>query len=81
MTVSVCIGSSCHLMGSRHVVETFQDLLARDDLNDQVELGGSLCMGRCYEGICVLIDGEFYSVNPDNAEEFYEKKIKARISK
>ena len=27
MKVTVCIGSSCHIKGSRQVVETFQNLI------------------------------------------------------
>ena len=47
MNVTVCIGSSCHIKGSRIVVEQLQTLIARYQLGDQVELGGSFCMGRC----------------------------------
>lgn len=41
MKVTVCIGSSCHLKGSRQVVEEFQHLIAENELNDKVELGGT----------------------------------------
>ena len=42
MKITVCIGSSCHLKGSRQVVETLQYLIAENDLKDQVDLSLSL---------------------------------------
>ena len=62
MKVTVCIGSSCHLKGSRQVVEEFQRLIAENKLSDRVELGGTFCMGNCQQGVCVTVDGELYSV-------------------
>lgn len=75
MKVTVCIGSSCHIKGSRQVVEELQRLIAENDLGDKVELSGTFCMGRCREGVCVTVDDEFFSVTPENAEEFFEKNI------
>ena len=65
MKVTVCIGSSCHLKGSRQVVEEFQRLIAENKLSDRVELGGTFCMGNCQQGVCVTVDGELYSVSPE----------------
>lgn len=79
MTVTVCIGSSCHIKGSRSVVEKLQDLIAEENLGDKIELGGSFCMGRCRQGVCVTVDGEFFSVSPETVSSFFEKEIKARV--
>lgn len=68
MKITVCIGSSCHLKGSRQVVEVFQRLIAENGLNDRVELNGTFCMGDCRCGVCITIDGERLSVSPDTAE-------------
>ena len=38
MKVTVCIGSSCHVRGSRQVVEQLQDLIRDHNLSDEVEL-------------------------------------------
>lgn len=78
MKVTVCIGSSCHIKGSRQVVEGLQELIAAENLGDKVELGGTFCMGRCQEGVCVTVDDEFYSVAPDTVKEFFDKEIKAK---
>ena len=74
MKVTICIGSSCHLKGSRRVIEKFQELISRD------ELIGTFCMGHCQEGVCVTVDDKFFSVSPDNAESFFEKEIKCKIA-
>ena len=79
MKVTVCIGSSCHIKGSRQVVEELQRLIAANNLGDKVELSGTFFMGRCQEGVCVTADDEFFSVSPDNVDEFFEKNVLARI--
>lgn len=80
MKVTVCIGSSCHIKGSRQVVEELQHLIADAGLEDKVELGGTFCMGRCQEGVCVTVDGVFHSVSPDNVKEFFEKEVKGKVT-
>lgn len=79
MKVTVCIGSSCHIKGSRQVVEQLQYLISENALGDTVELGGTFCMGKCQQGVCVTVDGEFYSVSPETVEEFFEQNIKAKV--
>lgn len=77
--LTVCIGSSCHLKGSRQVVEEFQRLIAENNVKDKVELNGTFCMGRCREGVCVTVDDEFFSVSPETAKQFFEEKVLTRI--
>ena len=79
MKVTVCIGSSCHIKGSRQVVEQLQQLVAQNDLSDKVELGGTFCMGQCQKGVCVTVDDNFHSVTPENVSEFFETNIKAMV--
>lgn len=79
MKVTVCIGSSCHIKGSRQVVEQLQHLIGENNLGDKVELGGTFCMGKCQQGVCVTVDDEFYSLTPESVEEFFEKNIKAKV--
>ena len=78
MNVTVCIGSSCHLKGSRIVVEELQRLIAEGALGDRVELGGTFCTGRCGEGVCVTVDDTVFSVTPDTVGEFFSTEIAAK---
>ncbi len=79
MKVTVCIGSSCHLKGSRQVVEQLQYLIAANDLKDKVELGGTFCMGKCQLGVCVNVDNDFYSVTAENVNEFFKEHILGKV--
>ncbi len=79
MKITVCIGSSCHIKGSRQVVGQLQKLIAENNLGGQVELGGTFCMGNCQKGVCVTVDGEFFSVTPDTVEAFFETNVKEKV--
>ena len=77
--ITVCIGSSCHIKGSRKVVEQLQALIAEKGLGEKVELGGTFCLGQCQSGVCVTVDGEFCSVSPETVDQFFAEKVMSRI--
>ena len=79
MKVTVCIGSSCHVKGSRQVVEQLQYLINENNLGDKVDLGGTFCMGKCQQGVCVTVDDVFCSVTPDTVAEFFAKEVLSRV--
>lgn len=79
LKITVCIGSSCHIKGSRQVVEQLQRLIAENGLDEKVELGGTFCMGQCQLGVCVTVNDTFHSVTPENAEEFFNNEILAKV--
>ncbi|MGN1452190.1 MAG: (2Fe-2S) ferredoxin domain-containing protein [Eubacteriales bacterium] len=79
MKITVCIGSSCHLKGSRQVVEKLQNLVAGNGVGDRVELSGTFCMGKCQQGVCVTVDDEFFSVTPDSVADFFNDRVLARL--
>lgn len=78
MRVTVCVGSSCHIKGSGQVVKELQKLIAANDLGDQVDLGGTFCMGQCQKGVCVTVDDKFYSVTPETVEAFFNEHVKGK---
>ena len=79
MIIQVCVGSSCHIKGSRQVVEQLQYLIKENNLGDKVELGGTFCMGKCQQGVCVTVDDVFHSVTPSTVEEFFKKEVLAKV--
>ena len=79
MKVTVCIGSSWHLKGSRQIVERLQALVAEKDLKEKVELSGKFCMGNCQNGVCVTVDDELFSVSPETVDEFFQTNILAKV--
>jgi NADH:ubiquinone oxidoreductase subunit E len=81
MKITICIGSSCHIKGSRMVVEKLQQIIADEHLENEIELCGSFCMGKCQQGVCVTIDKEFFSVSPDTVCQFFDNEVRTRLVK
>ena len=79
MTLTVCIGSSCHLKGSKKVAQTFEKLIAENNLRDKVNFHAAFCMGNCQNGISVSLDDTVYSVTPETAEEFFKREVMSRL--
>lgn len=79
MKITVCIGSSCHIKGSRQVVQQLENYIAQNRLESKVELAGTFCLGKCQQGVCVLVDDEFYSVSPETVEDFLKTAVLPRL--
>lgn len=79
MKVTICIGSSCHVKGSRQVVEKLRSIISQNSLDDEVLLTGSFCMGDCMNGVCVKIDDNIFSVQCENVETFFDTEIQPRL--
>lgn len=76
VTVTVCVGSSCHIKGARDLIMRFNALLKEHSLEDKVELKGSFCMERCGEGINWQIDEKpFTSDTVEDAVSTFKQKI------
>ena len=79
LKITVCIGSSCHIKGSRLVVEQLQTLISENGLGDKVELGGTFCLGKCQQGVCVMVNDDFYSVSPETVGDFFANEVLAKV--
>ena len=75
MKVTVCIGSSCHLKGSRTVVERLKELIEEKSLGDKVELAGTFCMGNCQKDVCVTVDDNVFSIVPEEVDAFFQTEV------
>ena len=77
-TLSVCVGSSCHLKGAYEVIRELQRLLQEYQLKEQVELKATFCLGQCQSGVTVALDGVLYtSITKDNVGKFFRQWILA----
>lgn len=81
MKLTICLGSSCHLKGSREVVERLQMLVDETGLKEKLELCGTFCMGKCQTGVSVTLDGDYFSVSPQTVDEFFTKEVLGRLNK
>lgn len=80
MTITICVGSSCHLKGSRQVVEKLQEIAAARDLAGRIELCGAFCMGNCTRGVAVRIGDEVFSVQPETVRAFFDDEVMPHLS-
>lgn len=76
----LCMGSACHQMGVIKVLPKIQELFQRYNLEVNVELKGSFCLGPCADGI-IMKYGEtlFKHIRPDNVEEKFQQEILPHI--
>lgn len=79
MTITICIGSACHLKGSREIIKQLQELVAKHHLEDKVDLNGAFCSGNCVNGVCVTVDETLHSLSPETTQEFFEKEVLAKL--
>lgn len=78
--VTICVGTSCHLKGSHHVVDSLDHLIQKHGLEDLVEITASFCMGRCQGNIGAVIDGEdILDLTEDNVESVFKREILDRF--
>jgi len=80
VTVTVCVGSSCHIKGAREVIQRFNELLKEHGIEDRVELKGSFCMERCGEGVNWQIDNDpLTSSSVDDAVQTFIERVVQQV--
>ena len=58
--ITVCVGSVCHLKGSKEIIGYFQQAIKEAGLEKEVELKGTFCMDQCTDGANLLIDDQVF---------------------
>ena len=83
MLIQICVGSSCHLKGSPEIVELLTKAIEENNLQDEITLSGSFCIGQCNRlGVTVQVDDVVHTgVNRDNFKDFFEENILSVINK
>ena len=81
MIIQICVGSSCHRKGSEQVVSMFQKAIEENNLDSEITLAGSFCIGKCNrEGVTIQIDDDvFTGVTPENFKEFFNRNILEKL--
>lgn len=77
LIVQICVGSSCHLKGSAEIVELFEQAIKDNNVEDEVVLVGSFCIGKCNRvGVTIQINDDVHvGVTKETFKEFFEKNI------
>lgn len=79
-TVTVCVGSACHMKGLHHVIDELDELIRRYGLEDEVELKASFCMDQCTGNIGARVDErQIYDLRKDNVEEVFRREVLGNI--
>ena len=75
--VQVCVGSSCHLKGSQDIVELFEKAVKDYNIEDEVVLSGSFCIGKCNRiGVTVQVNDDIHiGITRENFKEFFTEHI------
>lgn len=82
VVIQVCVGSSCHLKGSAQIVELLQKAVADNQLESDVTLAGSFCIGKCNRvGVTIQVDDDIYTgITVENFREFFAENVLKRIN-
>ena len=76
VTISVCLGSACHLKGANGVLDAFLALIERYQVQARVQMAGNFCQGRCTEGVVVQIDNLLLTqVTKDQVFDLFTKYV------
>lgn len=76
MEIRVCIGSSCHIKGSKKLLKELDNLIKINHLNNIVSLRPSFCLGNCQmPGISIQFDECLYSIKLEDVESFFNDVI------
>ena len=77
MIIQICVGSSCHLKGSPEIVELLTQAVKDHNLEDEITLAGSFCIGKCNRvGVTVQVDDAIHTgINRENFKEFFNDKV------
>ncbi len=80
--VQVCVGSSCHLKGSREIVTMLQKQIEQDRLADEVVLSGSFCTGQCNRlGVTITVNDDIYTgITPETFGAFWSQTLMPRTA-
>ncbi|MGL4594251.1 MAG: NAD(P)H-dependent oxidoreductase subunit E [Thermoguttaceae bacterium] len=61
MEIVICMGSSCFTRGNEENLRVIEEFIALNDCEDQVQLSGKCCLGRCSDGPNIVIDGQCFN--------------------
>lgn len=74
VTIEICMGSACYLLGAQELIETIESL--PQEVQDRIDLCGSTCLKACGQGPNITVDGILiHNVTPDLLKRIIEEKL------
>jgi NADH:ubiquinone oxidoreductase subunit E len=76
-SVSICVGSSCHLKGSYDVIEGLRKEVESRHLEGQIELKAAFCLGKCgYDGVTIQVGEKIITgVTKENLSSVFASEV------
>jgi len=83
VSLSICVGSSCHLKGSYEVIDAFKKEVKNRGLENEVELKAAFCLGRCaFEGVSIKVNDKIITgLTPERVSEVFTKEVMPLLKK
>ncbi|ERJ12687.1 (2Fe-2S) ferredoxin domain-containing protein [Haloplasma contractile] len=76
VTITVCIGSGCHVRGARKIIEKIKQYIVDYDLDCNITLKGCFCQNLCNEGVIVKFNDLLVSgVTTENIISYVKKYV------
>ncbi len=74
LTIEICMGTSCHLMGTQDLVDVLDAL--SEDQRKQIEIKGVTCFKNCGKGPNIRINGELLNnASPERLLEVLQANL------
>lgn len=76
ISISICVGSACHLQGAHGVLNAFNLLVERHRVSVKIDIAGNFCQGLCTEGVVIKINDEIIkNVSKAKVHEIFTRKV------
>jgi NADH:ubiquinone oxidoreductase subunit E len=80
ITISVCVGSACHIKGAHSIINDLQRIICDRRLENSITLKAAFCLGECTNAVSVKVDdGPVISVEKDGVEDFFNNIIEGGL--
>ena len=75
--LSICVGSSCHLKGSKPVIDAVNAEIAKRELKSRVNLKAAFCLGQCgHDGVSVKVGEKILpGLTPEKVPSFLKEEV------
>lgn len=74
LVLEICVGTSCHLLGSQDLIQMVE--LLPTEIKMKVELQGATCLGGCGNGPNVRVNGKLLNnMTPEQLQQIIYDNI------
>jgi len=74
LVVEICVGTSCHLLGSQDLIQVVENLPA--EIKCRIELQAATCLGACGKGPNIRVNGLVLSnMTPEQLQQIISDNV------